>query len=215
MLEKRKQPCSFFRGFLMFRLAGLFLLSAAFLTVSTLGAAPAPKVPYYPLSIGTTWTYKTGEGNHFVMKVTKEEKVGDVPCMRIDLLEGKPLKEVGHEMISVTSDGVYRNAFSSAVPDKPVRILKLPLKAGDSWTIDGKALGDPFKGKFTVGEERQIEVPAGKYKAFPITSEDLDASGLLASTTSWYARDVGLIKQEIKINTLKLVIELEKFEAGK
>ena len=95
-----------------------------------------------------------------------------------------------------------------------MRILKLPLKAGESWEIEGKALGDTFTGEFKVGKEEDIEVPAGKYKAFPVTSENLNASGLQASTTSYYADKVGLIKQEIQINTQKTVIELEKFEEG-
>lgn len=198
----------------MIRLVRLFLLASLLLAVSSLFAQQTmPTTPYYPLQPGTSWTYKTKEGNRFVMKVEKQDKVNDTPCARVVLLVEN--KEVGHECLSVTSDGVFRMAFGAATPDKPVRILKLPLMAGDSWDIDGKALGDTFKGKFKVGKEEEITVPAGKYKAFPIASEDLDASGLRASTTSYYAADVGLVRQEIKINNQQTVIELEKFEPGK
>lgn len=201
----------------MFRLIRPFLLAGVLLPVSSVLAQEAmPTTPYYPLETGTTWTYKTKEGR-FVMKVDKQDKVKvqdkEVPCVRVVLLVED--KEVGQECISVTSDGVYRNAFGAAVPDKPVRILKLPLMTGDSWEIDGKALGDTFKGKFTVGKEEEITVPAGKYKAFPVSSEDLDASGLRASTTSWYASGVGLVRQDIKVNNQQTRIELEKFEASK
>lgn len=197
----------------MFRVVRLFMLAGVLLAGSSLLAQQTmPTTPFYPLTPGTTWTYKTKDGNRFTMKVQKQDKVGDTPCVRVILLDDN--KEVGYECVSVTSDGVYRNAFGAATPDKPVRILKLPLVAGDSWEIDGKALGDTFKGKFKVEKEEDVTVPAGKYKAFPVTSEDLDASGLRATTTSYYASGVGLVRQVIKINTQQTVIDLEKFEAG-
>src|SRR5262249_18351855 len=127
-------------GAVMFRLLRPFLLASVLLIASSLFAQDAmPTTPYYPLKIGNTWTYKTKEGNKFVMKVIREEKVNEVPCARVGLMVDS--KEVGHEFISVTSDGVFRNGFGAAMPDQPVRILKLPLKADESWEIKGKALG--------------------------------------------------------------------------
>jgi hypothetical protein len=213
MLEDSKHPHSYSGEFLMSRLVRSFLLAGLLLAVSALRAEEAmPTTPYYPLEPGTTWTYKSKDGK-FVMKVEKMDKVGNHPCARVVLLVDE--KDRGQECISVTNNGVYRNAFGGALPDNPVCILKLPLKAGDSWEIKGTAMGDEFKGKFKVGEEKEIKVPAGTYKAFPVTSEDLSASGLRPIVTSYYASGVGLVRQELKINTQETVIELEKFEPGK
>jgi hypothetical protein len=203
-----------FREPFMFRLVRPLVLAVILLTASSLAAQEAmPTTHWYPLTVGTTWTYKTKDGNHFVMKVTKEDKVkageSEIPCARIGLfVDGK---EVGSECIHVKNDGVYRASFGTAIPDMPVQILKLPPKAGETWEIKGKALGDNFSGEFKIGKQEEIEVPEGKYMAYPVTSDNLNASGLRATTTSWYAERRGLIKQEIKINSQTTVIELEKF----
>jgi hypothetical protein len=200
----------------MFRLGRPLFLLGVFLVASSPGFAEEKmaETPYYPTAVGTTWHYKTGDGSKFVMKVVIHEKLEKVPVARIEL-QNDAKKEQAFELISVTKDGVFRYSFSGTIPDKPIQVLKLPLKAGDKWTVDAKALTDTIKGTFTVGPEKDIEVPAGKFKAFPVTSEDLDASGLKASSTCYYAAGKGLILQEIKIGKETTVIKLEKFEAGK
>jgi len=200
----------------MLRVARPLVLLALFLLASSPGYAEEKmaETPYYPLAVGTTWHYKTGDGSKFVMKVVAHEKPDKVPVAKVELLNDLK-KEQAYELISVTKDGVFRYSFSGTIPDKPIQVLKLPLKNGDSWTVDAKALTDTIKGTFTVGAEKDIEVPAGKFKAFPVTSDDLDASGLRASSTCYYAAGKGLILQEIKIGKETTVIKLEKFEAGK
>ena len=104
-----------------------------------------------------------------------------------------------NELIGVKSDeGVYRLAFGQSKPDAPVRILKLPLKAEDRWTVEGKTTGVTFKGTFKVGPEETIKVPAGEFKAFPVSIEDLVAGGVQATSKIYYAKDVGIVSSSSK-----------------
>ncbi len=64
----------------MFGLLRCCLPVSLFLVASSLLAEDKP-TSFYPLQVGTTWTYKTKDGKHLVLKVAaKDEKVGEVPC---------------------------------------------------------------------------------------------------------------------------------------
>lgn len=170
---------------------------------------------WYPLAVDNTWEYKTtttGEGKEpatgsFTMKVAKEEEVGGVKCMRVEMSIAD--KVVAYEHIRVTEDGIYRHSFSGTQPTKPVRFFKLPPKAGETWTVETEALGETLKGTFTMGEE-EITVGDKSYKTFKSVSENIDASGLKFTTTYYFAEGVGMVKQVLKVGTQETVIELQK-----
>jgi hypothetical protein len=170
--------------------------------------------PYYPLKVGTKWTYKVGT-NSFNMQVTKHEKVGEVLCGVIET--SKDGNVVLTEYVGVKDDGVYR--FSPA-GDKvdAYRVLKLPPKKGDSWKVELKMGGQVFKGAFKV-DEAEITVPAGKYKTFVATSDgfevtDPNGNQLKLVLKSWFAEKVGLVKNSIKLaDKPEVIVELEKFES--
>jgi hypothetical protein len=203
----------------------LFLLSAGLTAQEKL-----KETPYYPLQVGATWHYRLGE-TKFTVHVVKHEKVGDTLCA---LLESKrDGKVAGSEHLAVAADGVYRHDLTSLLPqdnakdaaktaEKPVTetpkpsllILKLPPKNGDSWKIDSKSDGKVFRGGFKVGEE-EVEVPAGKYKAFRVSGQDLEVNSLKPNITTYYAEGVGIVKQIIEVADAKAEIVLEKFEPGK
>jgi hypothetical protein len=204
----------------MFRLARLFQLLSLFLLAGSIGSAQEKTIEtpsYYPLAVGNTWHYKLRDGSKFVMKVVAHEKVSNVMCAKVELVIGEAAakKEPVSEHLAATPTGVYRYSFSSATPDKPLLVLKLPLKSGETWTVDSRALGDTLKGTYKVGKEEEVTVPAGKYKAFPVITDDLEAAGLKVYEKRYYAAKVGMIYQEIKIGEQKTIIELEKFEPGK
>src|SRR5206468_2595284 len=117
---------------------------------------------YFPLKVGTTWTYETN-GQEIEMTVAKHEKFGDVTCARLETkLNGKVLAS---EHVTVQKDGVYRHAIQGQAIKPPIRILKLPCKAGDTWKVESKAGNEALKVEFTL-EQGEVKVPAGKYKAF-------------------------------------------------
>jgi hypothetical protein len=175
---------------------------------------------WYPLRVGTKWHYKSGD-KKFLMQVAGHEKVGDVLCARVEMVKDGKVTAVEH--IAVTGDGVVRkdlelrrdnNQPATETPTPPILILKLPPKKGDTFTVDSKAAGKAYKGTFKVDEE-EVTVPAGTYKnAVSVTGLDLEVDGLKPTIVTWYADNVGMIKQVVSEAGQKIVVELEKFEPG-
>jgi len=168
---------------------------------------PAKEATYYPLTVGTKWVYKTstaGNTNRVVIRVVKEEKVGDVLCFRLEAASGDGEKPV--------TEHVAKRA------DPPLRVLKLPPRVGDCWEIDSKIAGVQVKGTFTIGEA-EVSVPRGKYKAITAQTKDMTLAGEKMEQTLWFARDVGMVKQVIKkvvkAEEQETVLELEEFESPK
>jgi hypothetical protein len=188
------------------------------------------ETPYYPLHVGTTWHYRAGESK-FLIRVSKHEKVGETLCALLEAVRDD--KVVGSQHLAVTAEGVYCHDLSFPVPpgegkdDKaaeqtmkltpkpPLLVLKLPLKKGDTWKIDSNSSdGRAFRGSFKV-EPQEVKVPAGTYKTFRVTSQDLEVNSLKTTITADYAEGVGMVRQVIESGNAKAEIELEKFEAGK
>jgi hypothetical protein len=96
-----------------------------------------------------------------------------------------------------------------------VLFFKLPPKKDQSWNVDSKAGGASIKGTFKDAGEEDVKVPAGSYKAVVVASQDLEANGVKMSITYYFAKDVGMVKQVVEIAGQKVIVELEKYEAGK
>jgi hypothetical protein len=179
---------------------------------------PDPTKPedYHPIAVGTVWQYKTENGT-FTKKVVSHERIDGVNCARIEFsFAGQP---ACFEHIGVKSDGIYRYSYNGVRSDKPVCLLKLPPKKGDTWPVEVKASGETLKGTFKVDEE-EIKVPAGTYKTFASAlKQDSEKSATPAvGCTYYFAAGVGIVKQEIKVGNQLTTVELEKFEpkvAGK
>jgi hypothetical protein len=201
------------------RLFAVLVLPATFLLLAASSSLRSqdkdktpPQTPYYPLQVGNTWEYRTGEKDKYVVKVTKNDKFEDVPCAYVDtLVDGKV---IGTEYLNVTADGVYRQGFSKQKANMPVLILKLPPKADDKWAVNVKIKDEVLRGTFTTREDK-VKVPAGEFKTFAVESKDLEIGGLKGTITTHYAEDVGMVKQSLQIGTAKTEIELEKFTKGK
>jgi hypothetical protein len=171
-----------------------------------------PTSPWFPLAVGTTWVYKSGD-SRFSLRVARHEKVDNVLCARVELLvDGKP---TSYEHIGVTADGLYRYDFEGQEARPPIRFLKLPPGRGDTWAVDS-AIGkekERLKGTFKTGEVDKFKVPAGTYpKVVTSSGQDLDANGMKLSVTYYFAEKVGVVKQVIDVAGQKIVIELEKFQ---
>src|SRR5262249_46129673 len=61
--------------------------------------------PYYPLKIGTKWQYRAGMAT-LVLRVTKYEKVGAIPCAVVEV--SRDDKVVATDYVGMQKDGVYR-----------------------------------------------------------------------------------------------------------
>jgi hypothetical protein len=171
------------------------------------------KTPYFPAAVGTAWEYRAGD-NRFTHKVARHEKVGGVTCARVEQLINN--KVVAYEDVGVTAEGVSRYAFDGKEAKPPITFLKLPAKKGQTWKVESKIGDQTVKGSFKSGEAGTVKVPAGTYKnAVTVTSEDLEVNGIKTKVVYYFAEDVGLVKLEWGAGKSKVVIELEKYTAGK
>jgi hypothetical protein len=185
----------------------------------------ATQTPWYPLAVGTAWDYKAGE-NKFRLEVKAHEKVGEASTARIELIKEGAVLATEHIGLVPQTDGstqVCRFDLSvkkgdqaiTETPKPPILILKVPPKKGDTFTVDSRAGGKVFKGTFKIDEE-DVTVPAGSYKkAVKVISQDLEAEGLKPTVTTWYAENVGMVKQVVVEGKETITIELEKFTPGK
>ena len=73
--------------------------------------------------------------------------------------------------MAVLKDGVYR--FTTAQKDitPPLCFLKLPLKKGETWTVNSISENVQLTGSFTCDDE-SVKVPAGRYQAKHVWSKD-------------------------------------------
>lgn len=168
---------------------------------------------YYPTKVGTTWKYAFSKGS-LVNTVTKHEKIGEVMCARLETsTAGKDAKVVSNEHVAVTDAAVERHATLGFQPDPPVILLKLPAKKGDKWEIDSKVGNETIKGTAEVDEE-EVKVKAGTYKTFKVTT-DVTTGGMQIKSVCWYAKDVGMVKQDLTFAGNEVKLELEEYTAGK
>jgi hypothetical protein len=169
--------------------------------------------PYLPLQKGNTWTYRIGDKT-FTLKVVGHEKVGGALCARVEMSTDGKVQLFEH--LAVAEDGIYRYSIGGTMLDQPVRILKLPPKKGDTWSIEAKGPGESLKGTVKAGEEDEVKVPAGTYKkVVTSTCDDLDANGLKCGFAYYFAEGVGVVKLKTQIDKDMTEIQLEKFEPGK
>jgi hypothetical protein len=165
---------------------------------------------YYPLKIGTKWTYKiAGQEDKFVVTAVKEEKVGEQNCVKIEAKLKDQL--VASEHVAIRNDGVYRFKFGDQVIEPEICFLKASSKKGDSWKHDFKIGETKATGKYEVDVE-DVEVPAGKFKDAIVIRAEATEKDEVTKTTIWYAKKTGMVKQVIEIGAVKIALELEKME---
>jgi hypothetical protein len=171
------------------------------------------------MQVGTKWDYKAGD-NKYQIVVKSHEKVGNTLTARLELIKDGTVAAVEH--VGLTSDGICRfdltlikgNQQISETPVPPLMLLKQPPKPGESWSVDARSAGRVYKGSFKISEE-EVKVHAGTFKgARRVTSQDVVVDGLKPTITTWYAENVGMVKQVITEADQAITIELEKFTPG-
>jgi hypothetical protein len=205
----------------MKRLAYMSLVLSLCLAVRAGRAEDKPlETSWYPLRVGTTWHYRVGD-TKFQMRVAAHEKVGDVLCARVEMLKDGKVSAVEH--IGVTDKGVCRFQLEATrgdqklveTPKPPILLLPLPPKKGENFTVNSRVdpSGKAYKGTFKIAEQ-DVTVGGKQYKCVVVLGEDVEADGLKPNLSTWYAENVGMVKQTIAIDNQKIDIELEKFEKG-
>jgi hypothetical protein len=181
---------------------------------------------YFPLKIGTTWTYRETTSNKtFVVRVVKYQDLTikkdgrdtKVRCARLETTEQGKKDPIAIELVTVMDDGVHRCKVGDQLVDPPARILPVPLKKGDSWKIDSKVGGKSVKVEFAVDEE-EITLTADssktsrKYPTMHLKSDDFKVDNEPIVAELWYAKGIGLVKLEMKVNNVSLVLAFLEME---
>ncbi len=171
---------------------------------------PKPPPDYYPLKVGNAWQYRVGK-DQVTVRVAKEEQAEKET---VAVLETSGGGKALTERVSAQKDGLYRLTAEDMEIRPALCFLKLPFKAGDTWTVKGSAGDLPVEGTFTAAEE-EVAVPAGKYRTATATCPDLRIGKARMALKYWFAPGVGMVKQRLQIGDRVVLVELEKFTPAK
>lgn len=205
--------------------------SALLLTVATClgsvahGQEKAFDSPYMPLKVGNRWTYRSGDHKVTIrvdalelFKVAKKDAQGkdvayDALVARLSVTSGERTLT---EHVGVLEDGIYRFTAAGKAIEPPLRILKLPVKVGETWTCSSTSAGKELAGTFSSREEA-VQVPAQPQPLLSRTasSRDFRIGDRRMDVDYWFAPEVGMVKQVFAAGDMKVVLELEKFEPAK
>lgn len=197
--------------------------------------------PYFPLKLGNKWTYQAGKDQQVVVEVEARKPVS----LEIkDSSSGKMVKhKIGTYVLKMTSGdktmteqvgvlakgsyrlhsggkemelpaGVYRFQSAGKELSPPECFLKLPLTKDESWDVHSDSEGVTIKGSF-VGGEANVKVPAGGFQAMTVTSKNMQIGTQPIEIEYYFAPNLGIVKERVKIGTSTSDLELQKFEAGK
>jgi hypothetical protein len=167
---------------------------------------------YYPLKEGSVWHYKLGDAK-FRLKATKKEDFKGKQAWRLEMI-GEGDRAMSFEHIFPTKDSVIRLGFEDNKAEPPVVFLM--NKTGEKWDVNSTIGKEKLKGEFKSSEEKDVKVGDKTYdKVIVTTGDDIDGGGMKFSFKTYFAKDVGMVKQTIKMSNQEVVIELEKYEPGK
>ena len=178
---------------------------------SVLADEAAPRVEnLLPLVVGNSWTYRvSGQEDRFVVRVVRQEMVGEQTCFRLDAT----LKDrvVASEHLAFTKDGLCRFKVDNGEVKPPVCVLKLPNPKSPRWQQRYQVGERGATGFFSVSTG-EVNVPLGKFKAVIVDASTSEGPGRPSTrTVVSYAGGVGIVKQEVVVGKGPLTLELEKF----
>jgi hypothetical protein len=170
---------------------------------------------YYPLKVGSKRHYLVEVGNGrkvvFLYQITKIENIDGKRLARVEMVVNGEIKTT--EYIGIDAGGVFRYRTNDVAISPPECILKYPVKEGDTWTAEMKTGDQPGTMTAKTGKKEEVRVPAGKYEAISVTTE-MTSAGSRVRIISWFAPEVGIVKQSIEIKSGHIPMELFKFEPG-
>ena len=167
--------------------------------------------PLMPTAEGTTWNYvlvqeklsgsldltEPNETEHISVtyRMGGIEKIDNQELRRLEIYRGDAVDSV--DLIAIEDHGIICPARSYAngsvvklVP--PQTMLKTPLAKGKGWTFAGTIGGTKVNQRYDIADEEEIEVPAGKFRAWRIHCEQ--TSPTPATIDRWFVPGVGFVK---------------------
>jgi hypothetical protein len=179
------------------------------LVVGSAVFAQNAEMTYYPLKVGSKWTYRVG-GQQMVLEVKRFDDVDGVKCA---VLETRADNLIFSECVAPGADGLYRYKAQDSKITPPICFFKVPPQRGLNWEVDSAAGKLRVQGTFRM-DEIEVTVPAGKFKTF-VSSFDVKQDGQMVSISIYLAPGVGMVKQRMNVGGQEVLVELEKYEEGK
>jgi hypothetical protein len=172
----------------------------------------------YPLKPGNKWEYTFWEQSEpntkleIVIEVTAcEAQDGRITATLSATSPGEKAKE---EKVMSDELGVYRDGISGLTSDREFPIIKYPVKSGDTWNEKVRINGLAIEMTFEVGDAVEVNVPAGKFNAIPITTTTT-FKGSETRAKKWFVDGVGAAKETMTLSGRTYRMELKKFTPGK
>jgi hypothetical protein len=179
------------------------VLALAAPLIGSAGAAPATTPSLFPLVVGATWVRKSDDGVDATSKVVGPKTVGTTRCIVIE----RKAVERGRERVTrscylATASEVLviettnmRGELQVLNPPRPQ--LKLPPRAGQTWSWSPTESAFDLKIVETWVGEESIKTPAGTYRAWKMKTVTTGEDFALTSFT-WYAPGIGAVRNERK-----------------
>jgi hypothetical protein len=195
----------------MKRLAGLSVLAVLTVAIHVPAQEGAATHPYYPLKLGSEWTYNV-QGGPIKVKVASAEKVGGTNGYKLETSAGNKVSAT--ETVAVTKEGVQRFNVNGLNPATPILFLPADPEATKEWNIDTEVSGQKIKGTFTAKKDK-VTVPAGSYDAIYVSGKDMTIGATTTTVEYWFAKDVGIVKLRFTLGSQDATLELQQYQAGK
>jgi hypothetical protein len=214
--------------------AVVFSIGVFIVVCSVQADQPAPKPKravsvFFPLEKGHKWTYRVtdnkaaqpkADARPTVIEVEREEvfsfkesKDGvdtEIPYIGFVLKNSNGDRASRDRVVVTEGDVVHRTHVAGTALQPPQAFFRILQK----WESEAKAGGTQVKGTFT-NELVEVQVPAGKYKAYHITFNNNLPGDEAVEIHRWFAPDIGMVKQRVKMKSHDIVLELERFDKGK
>jgi hypothetical protein len=153
--------------------------------------------PILPTADGTTWEYgRQGiEPASLTVRIAGKENVGGKELIRVETLAGDELTMT--ELWSVTDRGVLRHRITRSdgdpiVFDPPQTLVPAPLRPGVKWELEDEVEGTRMRQQFTVVGETDVDLAAGKFRAFHLRCEQ--PWPISITIDRWFVPGTGFVK---------------------
>jgi hypothetical protein len=177
-------------------------LAAAPLLLLLASPLPAGADPYFPLRVGNWWTYEElDDDGHALARETWTVEARDrgefhlrSRSKRLDGLGTGDIQWEGHEYFRQAADGLHKRYPKGREAALDVVLLKSPTRSGTRWR-DGQGTCEVLSnGVACLG-------PHGEHPdCLTIICRLGDPTATIVTST--YARDVGMVQQEVRVMQL-------------
>jgi hypothetical protein len=161
---------------------------------------------FFPLDEGAVWTYQTSAGRDHIRRIVGTERVGDVLCSVVRA------GETEQHWLAGSKEGISTHRARGVTFERPALMIKFPLVKGDAWKGEAESAEGKIVYSFTNVGEEDVQVPAGRYRAFRL-EWILEGVQSRSSGSTWLARGVGAVKLSYVSGGVETVLELARFES--